>query len=85
MNNIKEKIEKLLLPSVEKPERYIGQEVNSFIKPKEGSVSIALAFPDVYEVGFSNIGFKILYHLINREEKFLAERAYSPWFDAEAI
>ncbi|MEQ8189619.1 MAG: TIGR03960 family B12-binding radical SAM protein [Candidatus Eremiobacterota bacterium] len=85
MNNIKEKIEKLLLPSVEKPERYIGQEVNSFIKPKEGSVSIALAFPDVYEVGFSNIGFKILYHLINREEKFLAERAYCPWFDAEAI
>ncbi|MEQ8170806.1 MAG: TIGR03960 family B12-binding radical SAM protein, partial [Candidatus Eremiobacterota bacterium] len=85
MNNIKEKIEKLLLPSVEKPERYIGQEVNSFIKPKEGSVTIALAFPDVYEVGFSNIGFKILYHLINREEKFLAERAYCPWFDAESI
>jgi radical SAM family uncharacterized protein/radical SAM-linked protein len=85
MKYLKEKIETCLLPFVEKPERYIGQEVNTILKPKEGHVTIGLAFPDVYEVGFSNIGFKILYHLINRNEKFLAERAYSPWFDAEAI
>jgi len=85
MNTIKEKIEKHLLPFVEKPERYIGEELHSSLRKREEKVSIALAFPDVYEVGFSNLGLKILYHMINKEEKFLAERVYAPWFDCEEL
>lgn len=86
MNNLlKEKIGKFILPFVEKPERYIGGEVNRVVKSHKDKISIALAFPDVYEVGFSNLGLKILYHLINSEINYVAERVFSPWIDFEAL
>jgi len=75
-----------LLPRVTKPARYIGGELNSVRKSWEAcTVRLALAFPDVYEVGMSNLGLQILYHLVNREEGLLAERVYSPWTDMEAL
>lgn len=73
------------LASVEKPARYIGGEFNSVQKDWDSvSSRIALAFPDVYEIGMSFLGFRILYHIINADPRFLAERAYSPWNDMEA-
>lgn len=74
-----------ILSSVQKPARYTGGEFGSIIKPaEETEVTIALAFPDVYEVGMSYLGFKILYHLLNKEAGVQAERVYAPWVDMEA-
>lgn len=74
-----------VLSSVQKPARYTGGEFGSIIKtPAETEVTIALAFPDVYEVGMSYLGFKILYHLLNKEQGVAAERVYAPWVDMEA-
>ena len=74
-----------ILSSVQKPARYTGGEFGSIIKPaEETEVTIALAFPDVYEVGMSYLGFKILYHLLNKEAGVQAERVYAPWIDMEA-
>lgn len=74
-----------ILSSVQKPARYTGGEFGSIIKlPEETEVTIALAFPDVYEVGMSYLGFKILYHLLNKEQGVAAERVYAPWIDMEA-
>lgn len=74
-----------ILSSVQKPARYTGGEFNSIIKPaEEVEVTIALAFPDVYEVGMSYLGFKILYHLLNKQQGVQAERVYAPWIDMEA-
>lgn len=73
-----------ILSSVQKPARYTGGEFGSIVKPaQEVEATIALAFPDVYEVGMSYLGFKILYHLINRVEGVAAERVYAPWIDME--
>lgn len=74
-----------ILSSVQKPARYTGGEFGSIIKPQaEVEATIALAFPDVYEVGMSYLGFKILYHLLNRQQGVQAERVYAPWIDMEA-
>lgn len=74
-----------ILSSVQKPARYTGGEFASIVKPSEDvEVTIALAFPDVYEVGMSYLGFKILYHLLNQEDGVQAERVYAPWIDLEA-
>lgn len=74
-----------ILSSVQKPARYTGGEFGSIIKPaEEVEATIALAFPDVYEVGMSYLGFKILYHLLNKEAGVQAERVYAPWIDMEA-
>lgn len=73
-----------ILSSVQKPARYTGGEFGSIIKPAdETEVTVALAFPDVYEVGMSYLGFKILYHLLNKEQGVAAERVYAPWIDME--
>lgn len=75
-----------LLPRVTKPARYAGAELNSVRKEFESvSARIALIYPDVYEVGMSNLGLQILYDLVNREPDLLAERAYAPWVDMEAL
>ncbi len=75
-----------LLPRVTKPARYVGGELNSVRKDWDSvSVRLALAYPDVYEVGMSNLGLQILYDLVNREAKLLAERAYCPWVDMESL
>jgi len=71
-----------LLASVNKPSRYIGLELNSINAfPSEDSVNICLLFPDLYEVGFSHLGLKILYSIINKETDAIADRAYAPWPD----
>ena len=74
-----------LLQAVTKPARYTGHEWNSSEK-RRGDVSctFALSMPDVYEVGMSNLGLKILYEILNRREDTAAERVYAPWVDMEA-
>ncbi len=70
--------------NIKKPGRYVGGEFNQIIKDWNSiPVKIALAFPDVYEIGFSNLGLNILYEEINRESNFLAERCFSVWNDME--
>ncbi len=73
-----------LLPTVEKPGRYVGLERNLTRKDlSKATVSLALAFPDTYEIGMSHTGLKILYELVNRREDFACERVYAPWVDLE--
>ncbi len=75
-----------LLLKVSKPTRYIGNEYNSVHKDKNSiEVHIALAFPDIYEVGMSHLGIKILYHLLNEKEDIYAERVFAPWVDFEKL
>jgi radical SAM family uncharacterized protein/radical SAM-linked protein len=75
-----------LLSRVQKPGRYIGGEVHSIRKdPDTVDVRVALAFPDVYELGMSYSGFQILYHLLNRRPNVAAERVYAPWPDMEEV
>src|SRR5512137_333829 len=74
-----------VLPFVSKPSRYIATEWNSVAKdPARVEVRVALAFPDVYEIGMSHLGLKILYQLLNDRPEVMAERVYAPWPDAEA-
>ena len=73
-----------LLPRVAKPARYTGGELNSVRKPADKvSVRFALAFPDVYEVGMSNLGLRILYHVLNSMPEVAAERVFAPASDME--
>jgi len=73
-----------ILREVEKPGRYVGGEWNSICKdPAAAEVKIALAFPDVYEIGMSYLGQKILYSLLNGHPGVLAERVFAPWPDME--
>ncbi len=75
-----------ILMKVEKPERYIGHEVNSVIKDKKQiAVRFAMCFPDVYEIGMSHLGIQILYDMFNSWEDVWCERVYSPWIDLDAI
>jgi radical SAM family uncharacterized protein/radical SAM-linked protein len=70
------------LLSVEKPARYMGGEMGS-IRKDDADLRFALAFPDVYEVGMSHLGLKILYHVLNEVEGIAAERVFAPWPDME--
>ncbi len=73
-----------ILQQVQKPGRYTGGEWNAVRKePDRVRLKIALAFPDLYEVGMSYLGQRILYHILNRREDVLAERVYAPWPDLE--
>lgn len=75
-----------LLPLVGKPSRYLGTEVNSIHKDLDNvDIKIALAFPDVYEVGMSHQGLQILYHILNGIPHCAAERVYVPWIDMEKL
>jgi radical SAM family uncharacterized protein len=75
----------LILPTVSKPARYTGGEWNSVTKEWAAcDVHWALAFPDTYEIGMSNLGLAILYDRLNSQEGVLAERVYAPWVDMEA-
>ncbi|MGI8553512.1 MAG: TIGR03960 family B12-binding radical SAM protein [Dehalococcoidia bacterium] len=74
-----------LLARVSKPARYTGGEWNSIVKDWDANpVRFTLAYPDVYDIGQSNMGLGILYDLLNREADVVAERAYAPWPDMEA-
>ena len=73
-----------ILAEINRPSRYLGGELGSIRKePSKVDVRVALAFPDVYEIGMSNVGLGILYHLLNRIEWVGAERVYAPWPDLE--
>jgi radical SAM family uncharacterized protein len=69
-----------LLSGVEKPARYIGGEYNSIMK-EDASLRWALCFPDVYEIGMSHLGSRILYHILNDLQEVACERAFAPWPD----
>jgi len=79
---LKESVLNRLLARVEKPARYIGGEWNSIVKER-ADVRFALLFPDVYEIGMSHLGSRILYHVLNGEEGVACERAFAPWPDME--
>jgi len=82
-NRLWDVLEKSVLPFVSKPGRYVGNEFNVIVKEHTDRLKIALAFPDIYEVGSSYLGLQILYHLINRRDDCLAERAFQVWPDME--
>lgn len=82
-SEIERKLDKVLL-KVTKPGRYVGGEKNITIKDwGETQTKVALVFPDIYDIGISNVGLKILYDQINQREDALAERSYAPWRDME--
>ena len=82
---IESKLDRILL-KVQKPGRYVGGELNSIVKDWEKiQTRVAFVFPDIYDIGISNVGIKILYDQINQREDALAERAYAPWLDMEAL
>lgn len=75
-----------ILLEIEKPARYIGNEVNSVVKDKSKvAVRFAMCFPDVYEIGMSHLGIQIIYSLLNSWEDVWCERVYSPWVDLDQI
>lgn len=75
-----------ILLKIEKPARYIGNEVNSVMKDKSKvDVRFAMCFPDVYEIGMSHLGIQILYDMFNRREDVWCERVYSPWTDLDRV
>ncbi|MBS5214989.1 MAG: TIGR03960 family B12-binding radical SAM protein [Clostridiales bacterium] len=75
-----------ILLKIEKPARYIGNEVNSVIKdPEKVDIRFAMCFPDVYEIGMSHLGIQILYDMLNRRDDIYCERVYSPWTDLDQI
>ena len=83
-SQIQSKLERIL-PTVRKPGRYTGGELNQVVKDWESvDTRVALVFPDIYDLGMSNLGLAILYEIINRRLDALAERVYSPWTDMEA-
>ena len=78
------KLDRILL-KVQKPGRYVGSELNITVKDWDKvKAKVALVFPDIYDLGISNVGLKILYDQINQRDDALAERAYAPWVDMEA-
>ena len=75
-----------ILCKVEKPSRYVGGELNQVIKnPKDVNIRFAFCFPDVYEVGMSHLGTRILYHTINERKNTYCERVFDPWPDMETL
>ena len=80
-----------ILPRVQKPGRYTGGELNSVVKDWRAlgadgrrRVALALIYPDIYDVGTSNLGIQILYEIVNSDDRFICERAFAPWVDMEA-
>jgi radical SAM family uncharacterized protein len=82
---IEEKLD-IFLPRVQRPGRYTGGELNQVVKDwEEIETRIALAFPDIYDLGMSNYGLAIFYDMINQQPGLLAERTFLPWTDMEEI
>ncbi|MYD08452.1 MAG: TIGR03960 family B12-binding radical SAM protein [Chloroflexi bacterium] len=83
--SIETRLERFLL-QVEKPGRYVGGEFNSVVKNWDRTdIKVALAFPDIYDLGMSNLGIMNLYHQVNLQPDMLAERVFSPWLDMEKV
>ena len=78
-----------LIDQVQRPARYAGGELHSIAKEWDGpgapEVRVALAYPDLYDLGMSNLGLGILYDIVNRRDDALAERVFSPWTDFEDL
>ena len=75
-----------ILMAVDKPSRYIGNEINMVVKdPASVEIRFAMCFPDVYEIGMSYLGIQILYDMFNRREDTWCERVYSPWPDLDRV
>ena len=74
-----------LLLQVQKPARYLGNEINAVYKDRDIPVRFAMCFPDVYEIGMSHLGIQILYELFNRREDTWCERVFSPWIDMDHL
>ncbi|MBP3370598.1 MAG: B12-binding domain-containing radical SAM protein, partial [Clostridia bacterium] len=73
-----------VLKAVSKPGRYSGGEYGQIIKDKEKiKARFAFCFPDTYEIGMSNLGMRILYGVLNREDDVWCERVYTPWVDMQ--
>ncbi len=84
MKNLKEILNSDILPKVTKPITYLGNELNAVHKEvDEKMIRFAFAFPDIYEVGMSHLGLKILYGLLNDQDDIWCERVFSPWIDME--
>ncbi|MBQ7248568.1 MAG: B12-binding domain-containing radical SAM protein, partial [Deltaproteobacteria bacterium] len=82
-----ERIDRMLsriLPTVQKPARYVGGEYNQTVKDlREVDTRVAFCFPDTYEIGMSNLGIRILYGIVNQMEGVWCERVFTPWGDME--
>jgi len=75
-----------ILPHITRASRYLGCEINSIHKDLDHmAVKFLLAFPDVYEIGMSHLGFHILYHTLNSQQDVAAERVFAPWIDLEKL
>ena len=82
--SIEARLDRFLM-QVEKPGRYVGGEYNSVVKDWAATdIKVALAFPDIYDLGMSNLGIMNLYHQVNLRGNMLAERVFSPWLDMES-
>jgi radical SAM family uncharacterized protein len=83
-SEIEARLERVLM-RVQKPGRYVGGELNQVVKDWDAvETHVALAFPDIYDIGLPNLGLAILYHTLNARPDVLAERAFNPWTDMEA-
>jgi len=85
MKNVIESISHWELLEIEKPARYLGGEVNQAEIKANPALRVCLVFPDLYELGMSNLAIKIFYETLNSRPEIMAERAFSPWVDFEAL
>lgn len=86
MDELREKLEREVLPLVSRPARYVGGERNVPEKdPEDVELSFLFAFPDVYEIGMSHLGIRVLYDILARRSDIAVERVFAPWIDMEAI
>ncbi|MDP2982900.1 MAG: TIGR03960 family B12-binding radical SAM protein [Candidatus Latescibacter sp.] len=84
-DDIKKKLEQVLI-QVAKPARYVDGELHAVKKsPEQSSIKICLAFPDIYDIGQSYLGYHILYHILNKLPGVLCERTFAPWTDMEQV
>ncbi|MFC1574375.1 B12-binding domain-containing radical SAM protein, partial [Candidatus Latescibacterota bacterium] len=84
-NDIRKWLDQVLL-KVARPARYVGGELNMIKKePEAGTTTVCLAFPDIYDIGQSYIGFYILYNILNKRRNTQCERTFAPWTDMEEI
>lgn len=86
MEKLSDIIERKLLPFVEKPLRYTGAELN-IIRKKPDAIDLhgVMCFPDLYDIGMSHFGLQILYHIVNKRERWALSRSFNPWSDAEKL
>jgi len=74
-----------LLLQVQKPARYLGNEMHAVYKNRDIPVRFAMCFPDLYEIGMSHLGIQILYEMFNRRSDTWCERVFAPWTDMEQV